>query len=156
MLYVEDNLLNLKLVEHLIGRRPDLRLLSARDESLGIQLARANQPDVILMDLNLPGMSGIEALKILRQDPATAHTLQCLPSAPMQCQAISRRVCEAGFFRYVTKPIKVLEFYADVGRGTGIRSTNAGRAVSYESEPSLVFSEYIGAHSPAVWRSHRR
>src|SRR6476661_249535 len=73
LLYVEDNPANMKLVEQLIARRPDMRLLSARDGNVGIELARTHQPEVILMDINLPGISGIEALKILREDPATAH-----------------------------------------------------------------------------------
>jgi hypothetical protein len=59
VLYVEDNPANLELVEQLIARRPDLRLLSAADGRLGIELARAHQPDVILMDINLPGISGM-------------------------------------------------------------------------------------------------
>src|ERR1019366_2437314 len=62
LLYVEDNPANLKLVEQLIARRPDMRLLSARDGNLGIELARAKHPEVILMDINLPGISGVEAL----------------------------------------------------------------------------------------------
>src|SRR6185369_1046984 len=73
LLYVEDNPANLALVEQLIARRPDMRLLSARDGNLGIQLARTHHPEVILMDINLPGISCIEALKILREDTATAH-----------------------------------------------------------------------------------
>ena len=109
LLYVEDNPANLKLVEQLIARRPDMRLLSARDGNLGIELARANQPDVILMDINLPGISGIEALKILREDPATAH----IPVVALSANAMPRDIekgLEAGFFRYLTKPIKVNEF----------------------------------------------
>ncbi|MEK6289770.1 MAG: PAS domain S-box protein, partial [Acidobacteriota bacterium] len=70
LLYVEDNLANLRLVEQLIARRSDIRLLGAVNGTLGIELARASQPDVILMDINLPGISGVEALKILREDPA--------------------------------------------------------------------------------------
>jgi PAS domain S-box-containing protein len=66
LLYVEDNPANLALVEQLIARRPDMRLLTARDGNQGIQLARANRPELILMDINLPSISGIEALKILR------------------------------------------------------------------------------------------
>ena len=66
LLYVEDNPANLMLVEDLIARRPDIRLLSARDGNRGIEIARASRPDVILMDINLPGISGIKALKILR------------------------------------------------------------------------------------------
>jgi len=67
LLYVEDNPANLKLVEHLIARRPNMRLLSARDATLGIELAREYLPEVILMDINLPGISGIDALNVLRE-----------------------------------------------------------------------------------------
>ena len=69
LLYVEDNPANLKLVEQLIARRPNMHLLTAGDAMLGIELARKHQPEVILMDINLPGMSGIGALRILREDP---------------------------------------------------------------------------------------
>jgi CheY-like chemotaxis protein len=109
LLYVEDNPANLKLVEQLIDRRPDMRLLVAGDGDLGIQLARANHPEVILMDINLPGISGIEALKILREDPATAH----IPVVALSANAMPRDIekgLQAGFFRYLTKPIKVNEF----------------------------------------------
>jgi CheY-like chemotaxis protein len=109
LLYVEDNPANLKLVEQLIARRPDMRLLVATDGDLGVQLARANRPEVILMDINLPGISGIEALKILREDPATAH----IPVVALSANAMPRDVekgLQAGFFRYLTKPIRVNEF----------------------------------------------
>jgi len=109
LLYVEDNPANMKLVEQLIGRRPDMRLLTARDGNIGIQLARTNQPEVILMDINLPGISGIEALKLLREDPATAH----IPVIALSANAMPRDIekgLQAGFFRYLTKPIKVSEF----------------------------------------------
>jgi CheY-like chemotaxis protein len=109
LLYVEDNPANLKLVEQLIARRPDMRLLSARDGDRGIQLARSERPQVILMDINLPGISGIEALKILRRDPATAH----IPVVALSANAMPRDIekgLHAGFFRYLTKPIKVDEF----------------------------------------------
>jgi PAS domain S-box-containing protein len=114
LLYVEDNPANLKLVEQLIARRPDMRLLTARDGNVGIQLARAHQPEVILMDINLPGISGIEALKILREDPATAH----IPVVALSANAMPRdieRGLRAGFFRYLTKPIKVNEFMDTLG-----------------------------------------
>src|SRR5690242_8046480 len=109
LLYVEDNPANLKLIEQLIARRPDIRLLTARDGNTGIQLARANQPALILMDINLPGISGIEALKILREDPATTH----IPVIALSANAMPRDIekgLQAGFFRYLTKPIKVPEF----------------------------------------------
>jgi len=109
LLYVEDNPANLKLVERLVARRRDLRLLSAIDGIRGVELARTCQPDVILMDINLPGISGIDALKILREDKATAH----IPVVALSANAIPRDIqkgLEAGFFRYLTKPIKVSEF----------------------------------------------
>src|SRR5208283_643167 len=71
LLYIEDDPANMTLVEQLIARRPDLRLLTAVDGILGVELARASRPDVILMDINLPEVSGIDALAILREDPAT-------------------------------------------------------------------------------------
>jgi PAS domain S-box-containing protein len=109
LLYVEDNPANLALVEQLIARRGDLKLLTAIDGHLGIELARAYLPDVILMDINLPGISGYGALKRLRDDPVTAH----IPVLALSANAIPRDIekgLEAGFFRYLTKPIRVHEF----------------------------------------------
>jgi signal transduction histidine kinase/ActR/RegA family two-component response regulator len=109
LLYVEDNPANLMLVEDLIARRPDICLLSARDGIRGIEIARTRRPDLILMDINLPGISGIDALKILSEDPTTAH----IPVIALSANAIPRDIekgLEAGFFRYLTKPIKVNEF----------------------------------------------
>jgi PAS domain S-box-containing protein len=109
VLYVEDNPANMLLVEQLIARRPDLQLLTAINATLGLKLARSARPDMILMDINLPGISGIEALKILGQDPDTAH----IPVVALSAKAMLRDIqvgIEAGFFRYLTKPIKVNEF----------------------------------------------
>ncbi len=109
LLYVEDNPANLMLVEDLIARRRDLRLLTATDGYRGIEIARAARPDVILMDINLPGISGINALAILMEDPATAH----IPVIALSANAMPRDIekgLEAGFIRYLTKPIKVKEF----------------------------------------------
>ena len=109
LLYVEDNPANMKLVEQLIARRPDIQLLTAVDGTLGIAIARTALPTVILMDINLPGISGIEALKILREDPATAH----IPVVALSANAMPRDIemgLSVGFFRYLTKPIKVNEF----------------------------------------------
>lgn len=111
LLYVEDNPANLMLVEDLLARRPDIRLLSARDAKSGIEIACTSLPDVILMDINLPGVSGIDALKILSEIPETAH----IPVVALSANAIPRDIekgLQAGFFRYLTKPIKVVEFMA--------------------------------------------
>jgi CheY-like chemotaxis protein len=109
VLYVEDNPANLMLVEDLIARRPDIRLLTARDGIRGVAIARESLPDVVLMDINLPGISGIEALRILADDPVTTH----IPVVALSANAMPRDIekgLEAGFFRYLTKPIKVNEF----------------------------------------------
>ena len=109
LLYVEDNQANMKLVEQLISRRPDIRLLTAVDGALGIAIARSALPTVILMDINLPGISGLEALKVLRLDPVTAH----IPIVALSANAMPRDIekgMRAGFFRYLTKPIKINEF----------------------------------------------
>ncbi|MGZ8294745.1 MAG: PAS domain-containing hybrid sensor histidine kinase/response regulator [Telluria sp.] len=109
LLYVEDNPANLALVEQLIARRGDLKLITAIDGPLGIELARTCLPDAILMDINLPGISGYAVLKILQQDPLTCN----IPVLALSANAVPRDIekgLEAGFFRYLTKPIRVREF----------------------------------------------
>ena len=109
VLCVEDNPANLMLITRILARRPDIRLLSAKDGRQGIELAHAAMPEVILMDINLPGINGVAALKILAADAATGH----IPVIAISANAMPRdieRGLEAGFFRYLTKPIKVDEF----------------------------------------------
>ncbi|MEX0751620.1 MAG: MASE4 domain-containing protein [Xanthobacteraceae bacterium] len=111
LLYIEDNPANLKLVEQLMARRPDMRLLTATDGHSGIEIARTSLPDVILMDINLPGINGIQAMKILREDPVTAR----IPIVALSANAMPRDIekgLKAGFLRYLTKPIKISEFMA--------------------------------------------
>lgn len=109
LLYIEDNPANMKLVEQLIALRSDIELFTAVNGTLGVELSRSLQPDVILMDINLPGINGLEALKILREDPSTIH----IPVIALSANAMLRDIelgIEAGFFHYLTKPIKVKEF----------------------------------------------
>ena len=109
VLYVEDNPANMKLVERIIARHPNITLLTAMTGTIGVDVARASLPDVILMDINLPGITGIQALKILRDDPTTAH----IPVLALSANAMPRDIkkgMDAGFFRYLTKPIKINEF----------------------------------------------
>ena len=130
VLYVEDNPANLLLVERLLARRSDLRLLTAVNGTLGLDLARAHRPQVILMDINLPDISGIDALLLLRKDPTTAHIPVVAVSANAMQHDIERGM-RAGFFRYLTKPLNVLEFMdtlnaalesADQGSGAAIKA----------------------------------
>ena len=126
LLYVEDSAASLRLVEQLIARRADLRLLSAQDASLGIALARASQPEVILMDINLPGISGIEALKLLRADPSTAH----IPVVALSANAApgdAAKGMEAGFFRYLGKPFKVDELMETLDLALAVAGQSAVR-----------------------------
>jgi len=127
LLYVEDNPANLQLIEQLIARRPDMRLLSARDGNTGIQLARANRPEVILMDINLPGISGIDAMRILHDDPLTAH----IPVIALSANAMPRDIdkgLQAGFFRYLTKPIRIYEFMETLDIALEFAERTAGKA----------------------------
>ena len=109
VLYVEDNPANLKLVEQIIARHGHVSLISAINGDLGVQLARAALPDLILMDINLPGINGFEALRLLRADPATAGIPVVAVSANAMPLDVERGL-RAGFLRYITKPIRVAEF----------------------------------------------
>ena len=132
LLYVEDNRANMALVEQLIGRRPDLRLYGAEDAVRGIALARTRQPDLILLDINLPGISGLQALKILREDPLTRH----IPVLALSANAMPRdseRGLAAGFFRYLTKPIRVPEFMEALDLGLALAHTQ--RVARFGQEP---------------------
>ncbi len=133
LLYVEDHPVNLKLVELYITRRPDIKLLSASNGKSGLEMALLARPDVILMDINLPDISGFKALEILRADPATAH----IPVIALSANALPLNIesgLEAGFFRYLTKPIQFNEFtnsldlaLAQAGKqAAGKRQKNAG------------------------------
>ncbi|WP_188661207.1 hybrid sensor histidine kinase/response regulator [Arenimonas soli] len=131
LLYVEDNPANLALVEAIIARRPDIRLLTATDGDAGILLARANLPDVILMDLNLPGIDGTQTMNVLAGDPATARIPVVALSADASADNIERGL-QAGFFAYVTKPIKVDEFMDTLDKALAFDSAAAGRTTGKE------------------------
>ena len=131
VLYVEDNPANLMLVEDLIARRSDIRLLTARDGLSGVETAHNALPDVILMDINLPGISGIRALRILAEDATTAH----IPVIALSANAMPRDVekgLDAGFFRYLTKPIKINEFMDTLDEALKFESTQSSRPISEE------------------------
>ena len=119
LLYVEDNPANLMLVEDLIARRPDIASAERERRCSRHRDGARDQPDVILMDINLPGMSGIQALRILAEHASTAH----IPVIALSANAMPRDIekgLKAGFFRYLTKPIKVqrVHGYARCGART--------------------------------------
>jgi PAS domain S-box-containing protein len=123
LLYVEDNPGNLQLVERIIARHPELRLLSAMNGRGGIEIARASRPDVILMDINLPDINGFEAQKILGSDPSTARIPVIAISANAMPADIERAL-KAGFFRYLTKPIKINELIEALNAALDLAGTN--------------------------------
>ncbi len=134
LLCVEDNPANLMLVEKLLERRPDIRLLVAKDGIRGVESARAARPDVILMDINLPGISGLVALGILAEDPETASIPVIALSANAMPGDIEKGLA-AGLFRYLTKPIKVNEFMDTLDNALAFAKHEAGRAGALRGAP---------------------
>ncbi len=105
ILYIEDNVSNQKLVKTILDKQPDLELLIADNPSDGLLIAKSHQPDLIIMDINLPQFDGIEAMKRLRADPATRNIPSIAYSADITRKSITRGM-EAGFKEYLEKPIE--------------------------------------------------
>jgi PAS domain S-box-containing protein len=106
IVYIEDNLSNVKLVERLIDRLPRVRLLPAMQGKLGVDLARQHHPDLILLDLHLPDLHGREVLQLLKHDPATAAIPVVILSADATAREVER-LRAAGAAEYLTKPIDI-------------------------------------------------
>jgi len=109
LLHVEDNPANRALVARILERRPHISILAADTAEKGIELARTRDPDLIILDINLPGMDGFEALELLRSYPDTRH----IPIIALSANAMPsdvKRGLEAGFLQYLTKPIDVKDF----------------------------------------------
>lgn len=106
LLYIEDNLTNLQLMQRIVGRRPGIRLLHAFQGRMGLDLARTGHADLIMLDLHLPDMAGIEVLGQLRADPTTAGVPVYIVSADATAGQVSR-MRSAGAAGYLTKPLDV-------------------------------------------------
>ena len=109
VLYIEDNLSNLKLIERVLSRRPAIKLLSAQEGGAGLNLAHQHHPDVILLDLNLPDMSGRDVLERLQTDPRSA----AIPVIAISADATRSQMAEltkAGAREYLTKPLDINKF----------------------------------------------
>ena len=113
ILYIEGNLSNLKLVERLLDRLPDVRLIPAMQGQLGMDLARRHLPDLILLDLHLPDLHGREVLLQLKRDPATA-TIPVVVLSADATETQVRRLRADGVADYLTKPIDVDSLFATV------------------------------------------
>ncbi len=134
LLYIEDNPANLKLVEEIVRFRPDLSLLAASDGPAGLALARAHLPEIVLMDLNLPGMSGMQVLRELQADPATAAIPAIALTASAMPQDIERGLA-AGFFRYLTKPIDIERFNEAIDSTLAHLRSQGGAAATERNTP---------------------
>ena len=129
LLYIEDNPDNLILVRQILKTRPNIRLIFSRDSRTGIELALAHHPDLILMDINLPGMDGFTALKAIR----TYREIRSIPVVAVSANAMKEDIdhgLKAGFDSYITKPINIARFMEVVDRllkqkrGTSINSSS--------------------------------
>jgi PAS domain S-box-containing protein len=111
VLYVEDNPANVTFMRDLLGSFEGIELLTATNAEAGVELARSRHPDVIIMDINLPGMSGLDALRVLQGGRETRQ----IPVIALTAAASERdkqRGQQAGFYNYLTKPVKVEELIA--------------------------------------------
>jgi len=114
----------------------NLRLISVVDGNLAIDFARVYLPEVILMDINLPGISGLEAMKILRSYPLTAHIPIIAISANALPQDIENAI-KSGFFKYITKPFNVIEFM-EILDGALILSRTASGPTGHKTEEESI------------------
>ena len=108
VLYVEDNPANLRLMEAIMERVHEAKLESAPNAELGLVMASELHPDIILVDINLPGMSGIDALQRLRSNPRTADIPVIAISADVMAHDVEL-IKNAGFEAFISKPINIPE-----------------------------------------------
>ena len=106
LLYIEDNPANLRLMELIVDRIDGVTLLSAHTAELGLEMALTHSPDLIFMDISLPGMDGFEAVELLKSDPATKGIPVVAVSAKVTTSDIERGR-QAGFMDYISKPLQV-------------------------------------------------
>jgi len=110
ILYVEDNLSNLTLIEQMLADRPEIKLITAMQGQLGLDLARQHSPDLILLDLHLPDLPGWEVLSRLQRNAATRDIPVVVVSADATSHQI-KRLMAAGAHAYLTKPLDMPEFF---------------------------------------------
>jgi CheY-like chemotaxis protein len=113
VLHIEDNLANLRLVERILSRRENISLVSAQTAELGLELAVAQQPALMLLDLHLPDLHGLEVLQRLRRDPRT-HEIPVVILSGDATEAQRDRCLEQGAHAYLTKPFDVAGLLAVV------------------------------------------
>lgn len=131
VLHVEDNPAILMFVEDMMSRKSDIHLHTATHGHQGIKMAQALLPDLILMDIHLPGINGLDAMKILKKDKKTAH----IPIIALSANAVPHdieRGLKAGFYRYLTKPIRVNELMEAIDEALRLASHTPASATKEE------------------------
>lgn len=153
VLYVEDNPANLQLMEMVLGRVGKLTLHSAPTAEIGVDLAKAVKPDLILMDINLPGINGLEALKILRNTPATRSIPVFAVSANAMPHDI-RTAEDAGFNGYITKPFNIADVMSTISGELGrkIAAPEPGTAATAKAETQRDAAAYAPLKADDVSR----
>jgi len=125
VLYIEDNMSNLQLVERVLSRRPGVRLISAMRPQLGLDLAAEHDPDLILLDLHLPDMPGQEVLRRLRAEPRTAEVPVVILSADARPTLVDQLLAQ-GARAFLTKPLDVKELLELLDAVAGERDSRQG------------------------------
>jgi PAS domain S-box-containing protein len=133
IIYIEDNLPNLRLIERVLTRRPAIRLIPALDGRRGLELVREHRPDLVLLDLNLPDISGREVLARMRADPAIS-TVPVLVISADATPGQSERLRAEGALGYLTKPLDVRKFLEVVDAALERRGAAPAREVK-QSNP---------------------
>jgi DNA-binding response OmpR family regulator len=126
ILYIEDNLSNLTLIEHILHRQPAIELIPAMQGTIGLELARQHHPDLIVLDLHLPDLSGEDVLRGLKAEAATSG----IPVVVLSADAGRRRAAqliELGAADYLTKPLDVARFLEVIAAQLGACSAEPQR-----------------------------
>lgn len=110
ILYVEDNPANLQLIEDIIDQIPDLKLIATHSAITGLEIASSVKPNLIILDINMPGMDGFEALAALK-DNASTKDIPVMALSADASKATIQRGLEAGFIEYLSKPLDLIKFF---------------------------------------------
>lgn len=124
VLSIEDNMANVTLLERVLSTREDIRLISAVEAEMGVELAREHHPNLILLDVHLPDMSGSDALRMLKRTSETSDIPVVVLSADAT-EGQKRRLMSAGATEYLTKPLDVARFLDILDEALGVKETVA-------------------------------
>ena len=148
VLCIDDNPVNLKLVAQILGMRPHLRLMTAHAPELGIELALGHLPDLILLDINMPGMDGYQVLDVLKSSPR----LKTIPVVAVTANAMPRDIArgkQAGFADYLTKPLHIHHFLQVLDALLATPAATVQALPKGAADPGLLTALYQGSADDA-------